>query len=503
MPRVAILSILIIFILFFILFLGRGLLFLDPDFGWHFKMGELIVDQGIPATDPFSYTMSNFPFVDHEWLTNIFFFYIYSNLGMVVLACLFAILSTFALFNMIPRPEIRFSLVPLILSSTVLSQFAGVRPQVITWVLFTIVLNLTLNEHKWLKYRLILPLIFILWANLHGAFALGIVITSFFVFIRIITHKRIDLTDILVAMLSALSTLINPYGIHLWGEVWMQLSDSSLRFAIVEWQPSFFIFNLSYLILLVISCFFIVRYKNKFSLYEKGLFVILLIAGISSLRHIPLWLFITLNLSTRGFYFFYQEVIKNKEVLRRAILVYRFLIFFVIIASFISLNFYINVVLDPSPYKSYPVEAIKFLKTKQYEGNLFANYNFGGFLIWQYGEKKVFVDGRMPSWRWKSPDESQSDWAFQEYRDAILEKRDYREVFAKYNIEYVLWNAPDKEENGNNTESEEKVGFFKLFDDFVIQVFNIHQPKKGFFEHLREDGWKEVYRDNVSIIFKK
>src|SRR3989337_506611 len=63
------------FIFIFVLVISWVLLFinglhqLDPDFGWHVTMGRLISENGIPKTDPFSYTMTSFPFVDHEWKT--------------------------------------------------------------------------------------------------------------------------------------------------------------------------------------------------------------------------------------------------------------------------------------------------------------------------------------------------------------------------------------------------------------------------------------------------
>ena len=69
---------------------------MDPDFGWHIKTGELILKTGIPQTDLFSYTMPSYPFVDHEWLTNILLFLGFEKLGwvyLVIIFNLFAILS--------------------------------------------------------------------------------------------------------------------------------------------------------------------------------------------------------------------------------------------------------------------------------------------------------------------------------------------------------------------------------------------------------------------------
>src|SRR3989344_1597948 len=39
----------------------------DYDLGFRLKTGELILTQGFPRTDPYSYTMPGFPYVEHAW----------------------------------------------------------------------------------------------------------------------------------------------------------------------------------------------------------------------------------------------------------------------------------------------------------------------------------------------------------------------------------------------------------------------------------------------------
>ncbi|MBI5855401.1 MAG: hypothetical protein HZB35_09295, partial [Nitrospirae bacterium] len=44
----------------------------DPDFGWHLRTGlDLVQHQGrFPASDPYSHTMPDWPWVEHAWLTD-------------------------------------------------------------------------------------------------------------------------------------------------------------------------------------------------------------------------------------------------------------------------------------------------------------------------------------------------------------------------------------------------------------------------------------------------
>ncbi|MBY0458262.1 MAG: hypothetical protein K2V38_13055, partial [Gemmataceae bacterium] len=46
-------------------FRERG--FCDPGALWHIKVGEIIIDRGMPRTDPFSYTFEGHPWVPQQW----------------------------------------------------------------------------------------------------------------------------------------------------------------------------------------------------------------------------------------------------------------------------------------------------------------------------------------------------------------------------------------------------------------------------------------------------
>src|ERR1051326_4913680 len=46
-------------------FRDRG--FYDPGALWHIKVGEIILDRGIPQTDPFRYTQEGERWMDQQW----------------------------------------------------------------------------------------------------------------------------------------------------------------------------------------------------------------------------------------------------------------------------------------------------------------------------------------------------------------------------------------------------------------------------------------------------
>src|SRR4030066_498133 len=81
------------FIFSFILFFVKAKNYLDPDFGWSLRLGEFIFKNGIPKTDPFSYTMPSYPFVDYEWLTNLSWVFLYPVIGIFGLAVIYSVLA--------------------------------------------------------------------------------------------------------------------------------------------------------------------------------------------------------------------------------------------------------------------------------------------------------------------------------------------------------------------------------------------------------------------------
>ncbi len=71
---------------------------MDPDFGWHLKTGQLILQRGIPYHDWYSYTMPNFSWIDHEWLTEVLLYKGYSLLGGNIILLIFLIIYTLSFF---------------------------------------------------------------------------------------------------------------------------------------------------------------------------------------------------------------------------------------------------------------------------------------------------------------------------------------------------------------------------------------------------------------------
>ena len=85
----------IIWILFyifvFVFLLKNSYNYLDPDLGWHLKVGEqILTEKQVPDINYYNYTLYGEKWVDHEWLSNAIMFWLYDNFGYLSLNLLFA-----------------------------------------------------------------------------------------------------------------------------------------------------------------------------------------------------------------------------------------------------------------------------------------------------------------------------------------------------------------------------------------------------------------------------
>ncbi|MBJ7609954.1 MAG: hypothetical protein JF887_11085 [Candidatus Dormibacteraeota bacterium] len=153
----------------------------DPDFWWHLRSGQLILQSGaLLRTDPFTYTVGNHAWTMHEWLTEVLFaaLYRWGDLSAVVLALSvvtwLGVLCVF-LRSRMDRPG------PFVLGGgMVLAVIAGYpiwgpRAQMITFALACLVLLLT-ERHLRSGGRLswLLVPVFLVWSNLHSGFVIGL-----------------------------------------------------------------------------------------------------------------------------------------------------------------------------------------------------------------------------------------------------------------------------------------------------------------------------------------
>lgn len=382
------------FSLIFLLFFSISYTSLDPDFGWHLRSGELFVKQGIPKTDPFTYTASDFPWINHEPLNDILVYVLDFLGGYFFLAIAFALLWTLSFFIISRKAKIPPPL--LFLAALAVAPYSGIRT--LTWSFFFLSLLISAlsanNLRKPLKV-IFIALIFALWANLHGSFLIGLVYLAYTGFYNLFTKKGHVLDFLPIFLLSLLATLLNPYGFHIYEEIFRTLTDGSLRWTISEWGINIPIPMSPYLILFALSVASSIKtWRIRDYLGIENCF---LLASLLTQRHWPLFVLVSLRPTTSRLTNFLsplKKLSKTNQGLRRV------LSFALILLSTLTLiGVYFILPASANRTAKMPDPAISYLKNNPCSGNLFNEYNDGGYLIWQLPEQKVYIDGRMPSWQ--------------------------------------------------------------------------------------------------------
>jgi len=474
----------------FLVFVYKAFVFLDPDFGHQLKTGEYISKtQGVPLIDQFSYTMPSYPVVSHEWLLTLLLALTFPILGFEGLSLVFSgiFLATFLIITRRIRDSVETLLFCLGVAATL--PFFGVRFQVFSWMLMVLE-TLILFGKNYDKTKIFLPVVFLIWTNVHGSFLMGLVGYFVFLLFRSIRRKSFSWSDASVAAFSLFLTFVNPYIGQNWRETWTSFTDTNLRWSIVEWMPAVFSFNLPFMAMIALSGVFLWIYRRKIVLEKKVLYLVFLFQALSSVRHVPLWVVIAIPITIEAINYFIKDLRNIKLGQVRLQKVLKFSVIGGLAIFLLQAFFALRGAESFSEDTFYPREAVYYLKQNGVCGRVFNDYGWGGYLIWKMPEAKVFIDGRMPSWRWNVSVPKEANWAMKEYSGVLSGDMGFERVFDKYGIGTVLVPVDKKE---------------SLYSVLVRKIDSILFKKEEPFklkEELTDKGFKEVYKDNVAVVFK-
>lgn len=510
-------------LLFFILW-GLGYLAafnkLDPDFGWHLRTGELIPQKGVPKIDWYSYTMPNFLWIDHEWLTDLFIAKIFSAFGFNVLLLGFLAIASLTFIFRAKLKSFFYFIIPILLGFLAILPFLGIRPQLITLFFIAILLKILNNflEKPDAKIIYLSPILFLFWVNLHGGFFAGIFILFLFLILELLKNSPVfqrifnlkffqgqksnptskkKITTLLIALVfSSLATLINPYGIRIYEEIFRSISDIHLGWYIAEWLPLFStgtpVFGILYLSLFL--GLLLPQYK-KIEFNNLALAVVFLIFGILHQRHYPVFIILTIPIFAELIFYFRQAV--NPQAVKLLLSGYKKWLAFVFLFGLFGWGLYPYIVsaIKYNPLSFYPEEALDFLKKIPPSENIFNEYDWGGYLIWKLPDRKFFIDGRMPSWK------QNGHSAFKDYIKVMKGKK-VKDVFLKYNITVALFKKNQGEKQDKIIIKNEVANFFQKHS-WLAKILGLDIGQNNIYQELINSGWKIAYEDETAVIIKK
>ena len=208
----------------------------DPDLWGHLRFGlDALASRHLSTIDPYSFTQ-DVPWINHEWLSEVAFAVAYRGGGVLGLVLLKAVVlsAAFALLAAAVRgvdDRRRWWLLATGIIGVAPAAFT-IRPQL--WTLLAVaLLSYALNHRRWLP---VIPVLFAVWANLHGGWIVGMGIGALWLVGRVIDRRAsaVPLAEAIALMAAALATLLNPYGWRLWAFLLSTVRPSR---NISEWRP--------------------------------------------------------------------------------------------------------------------------------------------------------------------------------------------------------------------------------------------------------------------------
>lgn len=165
----------------------------DTDFFWHLKTGEWISGHGsLPVADPFSYTSPavtttgvRFTLTSY-WASQLLYYHVHALGGWVAIVVLRFLLAAALLLAVWRRRQgdvVVDAALLVVFAVVVLEQFSLERPQFLSFLGFCLLLHLLEGTKRapegrrlpggGLRRPLLVALLMVVWANVHGGHALG------------------------------------------------------------------------------------------------------------------------------------------------------------------------------------------------------------------------------------------------------------------------------------------------------------------------------------------
>lgn len=416
----------------------------DPDLWWHLKNAQYLWTTGhFPNFDSYSFTAAGSPWLNHEWLSELFYYGAYRALGLQGVFLLFTavlLVIMLTLFQCALKASGEPFAAGIVTVGGGLLAMVGFSPrtQLFGWLCFLGIYVILLRLRAGRRAPLwLVPVLFCVWINCHGSWPLGLAVYAIVVgcglLQRDVGHlaaapwsppqlRRLVLTGL--ASLAAMT--ITPFGYRLLAYPFDLLFRQSVGVANVgEWASVDFNDARGHQVLLILALILYLAFagRNRWRLDEAALTGLVLFCGLT---HIRFLLFAGMVLPPLLVGQLGRLSSYNPQHERRLINS----VFVAGAAAFVFFGYPTESMLQGQNAALFPVDCIQFLKAHPQPGRIFNSFDMGGFLEWNLPQVPVFIDSRSDIFDYKG--------VLRDYL-AITGAIHSQELLDRYAVSYVVY----------------------------------------------------------------
>ncbi len=456
----------------------------NSDIPRHLLSGRLMTQAlqagNIPSsiwyTNAYTFTHQTFPFVNHHWLSAVFFYLLYQVGGWVAIHVLYlgllaAAACCLALFVESRSRSLGAVVLSLIVALPLLASRLEVRPEGWSYLFIALYLYL-LSKKNWSRVMMVmLMFVQLLWANLHIYFVMGVG----FVWLYTLTLMRKKpyvgvrgKSALVFAVAMTLVSLVNPHGVK--GFLYPFTIFQNYGYDIVENKSVFFLWNwgmhnpLFIHAGVVTALTLLALWYQKRTDWRLGLLAVFsCVWGLWGIRNFPIVAIIAIPYIAP----LLEAALRKVATLLRTSSLWSGVLL-LLVAAIATLFVY-----GPSYSERLSVAGLgaldttksdTFIRTHLRGGRFYNNYDIGSYLEWLVYPQLIYVDNR--------PEAFPAAFFTDEYK-----RMDDPKVFAQAVRTYQL-------------------------DTIVFQYRDLTPWSQTFMKHrLADSAWVPVFVDEQVIVF--
>ena len=457
--------ILLLGIAFFAGFLSGAGRITDYDFWFHYSAGEYFAETGmVPNTPIWSWygLQEGLSWISHEWLFGVIIYYICEWFGIVGVY-LFAplmlgtvLMLTVFLFRKELMRNYVLSIIGIALAGQILGMGSASRPQLFAYMM-TIFLFYVLKKDAEKDSKIIyaLPVLTILWTNIHGG---SYMLIHGFLLISLLVHlfdfrlgkivfekhsKNRSIRRLLVLLACIIVIPLNAHGLDMVFYPVSNLGDKLMQSTIMEWfspdlkDPA----HVKIYVMMALGICSLVSTKKDIKAIDMLTMFAYIFLTARSFRFCIQMTLVILPIALT-----YADSVDEWLKLTKDKLITILLGSLLFMYSIASLATVMNTIDEPINYNVFPSDEILEVVKETNPDKLLNGYNEGGYLI--YKDIKVFIDGRADIY---------SRYNLKDYMNIVNFKINSLELIEKYGFDYILLNK-----------AYPLCGYMKLSDAFML-----------------------------------